>query len=696
MAAGRKSGSEDSPASPEGIFRRTSVYETSFKYPLLRVEEQILRGAGGVETVVRQNVMVADHLMVQLNPRVSDEDFRAWLAERQLLVRRQIPNSLLYLVEVPEPSVAAYDTALVAFADKTSPAVSAEPDYIVQNHAEAMPPNDPSFGTLWNLRNTGQSGGVAGADVNALTAWSVSVGSANVVVGVIDTGMDMDHPDLAANLWTNAGEIPNDGIDNDSNGYIDDVHGWNFVKNTNTPEDDYGHGTHTAGTVGAVGNNGNGISGVCQQVKIMPLKFLDHTGSGSDSDAIEAIYYATAKGVLLTSNSWGGGDFTSAMKTAIDLAGSAGVGFIAAAGNDGLDNDIIPSYPANYGCVNLISVAATDANDQLSFFSNYGKATVHLAAPGEDVYSTYLSGGYAYSSGTSMATPHVSGAAALLKAANPGMNFAQIKAALLAKTDPVANLANKTMTGGRLDVGNAIDLAVVAYPVMTKATVQDANGPDTSGNGDSIISPGETVAVAPEVQNLGGVPTGTLQGTVGLDTPDPKISLANTALTFGAVAPAAKAQNAAPNLLITIAADHATPASIAMTLTLTDGAGVNRTESLTLNIYTVTTIAGHVTKVTGGAGLEGATVKLTGTVTKETTTGPDGSYIATVVDGSYSVQARAPGYVTSATQNVNVPPSATGVDFVLGASQLALDIPTLHPSVPEGGTTSQEITFTNN
>ncbi|MFM6324178.1 MAG: S8 family serine peptidase, partial [Microcystis panniformis] len=226
-----------------------------------------------------------------------------------------------------------------------------QPDYIRTLgtiSTQATFPNDPSFNQLWGLHNTGQNGGTPDADIDAPEAWDIQTGNPNLVIGVIDTGVDYNHPDLASNIWTNPGEIAGDGIDNDGNGYIDDIHGWDFAYNDNDPSDVHGHGTHISGTIAGKGNNGVGVTGVAWNAKIMPLKFLNDQGSGSTSNAILAINYATAKGVKLTNNSWGGGVYSQALYDAINAAGQAGALFIAAAGNDAKNTDTSPSYPASY------------------------------------------------------------------------------------------------------------------------------------------------------------------------------------------------------------------------------------------------------------------------------------------------------------------------------------------------------------
>jgi subtilisin family serine protease len=329
----------------------------------------------------------------------------------------------------------------VAALSKNPNVVYAEPDYVVSAIAT---PNDPFFPQLWGM-----------AKINAPAAWDVSTGSTNVVVGDVDTGIDYSHPDLGANVWVNPGEIAGNGLDDDGNGYVDDIHGWDWANNDADPLDDHFHGTHTAGTIGARGNNGVGVVGVNWNVWIAGLKFLNAQGSGSTSNAILALNYATAKGMRVTNNSWGGGGFSQGLYDAITAARNSGSLFVAAAGNNGFNNDLLPFYPASYNLDNLIAVAATTSADGLASFSNYGATSVDLGAPGVGVLST-VPGGYDTYSGTSMATPHVSGAAALLLAVNPTWTYAQVRDRIFCTARPLAALAGKTATGGMLDIGAAL------------------------------------------------------------------------------------------------------------------------------------------------------------------------------------------------------------------------------------------------
>jgi subtilisin family serine protease len=337
----------------------------------------------------------------------------------------------------------------------------AEPNYIVRHAATS---NDPysTGGSLWGMSSpTATGGGITNQfGIGATTAWQNDKTDCSAVyVGIIDEGVMFTHPDLAANAGTNPGEIAGDGIDNDNNGYIDDVNGWDFVNNDKTVYDGGSldrHGTHVAGTIGGVGGNGIGVAGVCWKVKLLSGKFLGSTG-GTIANAIKAVDYFTnlkKKGlnIVATNNSWGGGGYSTALYDAIQRANAADILFIAAAGNTaGQNNDVTPSYPSSYNNANIIAVASITSSGGLSSFSQFGPTSVDIGAPGSDIWST-VPGGYGSFSGTSMATPHVTGAAALRKALNPTATAAQIKAAILNGARPTTSLTGKVVTGGRLNV----------------------------------------------------------------------------------------------------------------------------------------------------------------------------------------------------------------------------------------------------
>ncbi len=340
-----------------------------------------------------------------------------------------------------------------------------EPNYIVRAIAV---PNDQRFGELWGLQNTGQTilgnPGTPGADIRAVSAWDVSTGSRANVVAVIDTGVDYAHPDLAANMWSapsaftvNIGGLP----------LICPAgsHGFNAITNLCDPLDDNNHGTHVSGTIGASGNNGVGVTGVNWTASIMGSKFLTAVGVGTTAHAINAIEFTiqakaafAATGganVRVLSNSWSGGGFSQALLDEINRANANDMLFVAAAGNASSNNDATPFYPANYSAPNVVAVAATDNRDALASFSNFGGTTVHLGAPGVNVLSTTMVPDYSYFSGTSMATPHVSGAAALILS-RCALSTASLKTDILNNVDPIPSLATRTTTGGRLNVDKAI------------------------------------------------------------------------------------------------------------------------------------------------------------------------------------------------------------------------------------------------
>lgn len=337
----------------------------------------------------------------------------------------------------------------------------AEPDFRLQ--PAQVSANDPDYPKLYGLNNTGQTGGTVDADIDVPEAWSQTTGRPETLVSVIDTGVDINHPDLANNIWTNPGEVPGNGRDDDGNGYVDDVNGWDFYNGDNTvfdAGDGDEHGTHVAGTIAAEGNNDTGVTGVNWRASIMPLKFLGPNG-GFTSDAIKAIDYAVAEGASISNNSWGGGGYSQSLKDAITRADAAGHLFVAAAGNGGLDgvgddNDVTPSYPASYDNPNIISVAATDKDDELAGFSNFGERTVDLGAPGVRILSTLPGNSYGVYSGTSMATPHVTGVAALVKSENPQATDDQVKARILEAAEAKSGLQSRTVTDGRLDAARAL------------------------------------------------------------------------------------------------------------------------------------------------------------------------------------------------------------------------------------------------
>ena len=339
----------------------------------------------------------------------------------------------------------------------------AEPDHIAQLHVN---PNDTHYNLLWGMNNTGQTVnsvvGVANADIDANLAWDLSTGSASVVVGMADSGIRKTHQDLAANIWTNPGEVAGNGVDDDGNGRVDDTWGWDFYNNDNNPNDDNGHGTHTAGTVGAKGNNGVGVAGVCWTVRMAGLKIGSRQGSISLSAAIASVDYCVGKGIKVANHSWGGPSFNTSLNNAITNAAAAGHMLVCSAGNGGSDgvgdnNDTLPQYPSNYAQDNIISVAAITSTNGLASFSNYGVNTVDIGAPGVNTASCGNRNDttYVYNSGTSMAAPHVTGTCALVWARNPTWTYAQVRSRVFSTAKPVSALSGRCVTGGCVNAFSA-------------------------------------------------------------------------------------------------------------------------------------------------------------------------------------------------------------------------------------------------
>jgi subtilisin family serine protease len=336
--------------------------------------------------------------------------------------------------------------------------------------------DEPRFGELWGLNNTGQNGGTPSVDMNALEASAVTQGDPNLVVAVIDTGVDFSHPDLSGRKWVNPGESgggkETNGIDDDVNGFVDDVNGADFANNDGNPFDDLGHGTHVSGTIAASVND-QGVVGVAPNVKIMGLKFLSAGGFGSISDAIEALGYAKSKGAKISNNSWGCYCPGQALQDAIDASGSL---FVAAAGNDNNNNDANPFYPASYTSNNVLSVAAVDRFGNKAWFSNYGATSVDISAPGVDILSTVPGNAYAYFSGTSMASPHAAGVAALAASDDPALlsDPVALKNHVMDTGKPVSAMAGITVTGDMVDAEAAVGGGGETTPPRVTSTVPKA------------------------------------------------------------------------------------------------------------------------------------------------------------------------------------------------------------------------------
>lgn len=682
------------PPDEKGNFSKKRVVEVKgFKYRHLRIEESWMRdSATGEERLGQQLVMVADHFLVTKQPEVNEEVFMEALTRLGGKVRRHLPNSQVYLVETGSLELDAFDAKLNEFRMNGAEMKVVEPDYVV---FALLTPNDPSFSSLWGLHNTGQTGGTGDADIDVPEAWEVTHGSSSVVVGVIDTGIDYTHPDLMVNMWGNAGEIPANGLDDDGNGYVDDTRGWDFVSNDNDPADDHYHGTHCAGTIGAVGDNGTGVVGVCQTVRLMALKFLSGSGGGTTSDAIEAVLYASANQATMTSNSWGGGGYSQTLKDVIDAAGQAGLLFVAAAGNDGINTDLFPSYPAAYDSANIISVAASDHNDMLASFTNYGAATVDLAAPGVSIYSTSPGNGYRSLSGTSMACPHVAGACALIKAAHPEMNWADIKSALLNNVDGVAGMNGKVLKNGRMNVARSLIIATDPYVTLNTISPSDNGQQGSTGNGDGILNPGEDIALAVTLKNVGAQPALGAVTTMTVISAGGKVTVLQGSRSWGDIPVNNTVNTGASPFLIRIAANTATPHAFTVKLVTTDSGGDSWTAEAQMTVLTSSTITGMVKATTSGAPIGGALITYTGSSSGSVLTNASGAFTLNLTNGLYEIGATAAGYNPSASRLVTLPPSAAAMNFSLGRSKVQVTPATLTSTQYQGSIVTKTLTVTN-
>lgn len=456
--------------------RTTLARAQDFKYPILRIVEKVVAGQ-----VVDQSVTVGDHIIVKLEKGKTQADLVALNAQLGGTIRKALRIRGVYLVAFKNAALATVPNGVATYA--ASQIVEyAEPDCIM--HTQSTIPNDSRFSDLWGLHNTGQTGGTADMDIDAPEAWDSSLGT-GVVVAVIDSGIDYNHEDLTSNMWVNSSENPTNGVDDDGNGYVDDVYGIDRYNNDSDPMDDYFHGTHCAGIVAAVGNNNTGVVGVAWQAKLMALKFMDSAGKGSASDAAECLQYVidmvqTGVNVRVTSNSYGGSDYSQTLRNAIIAAASDGVLFVAAAGNDMKDLDDWGHnvYPGCYTENSVIAVASMDQNGNMSSFSNYGLTRIDLSAPGSGIWSTMPGNNYASKSGTSMATPHVAGVAALLFSHDPSVSMLRVRELLLEGVTPLSvPIAGRTVTDGCVNAEKSLALldAVATPSFEPPAGVYDTN-----------------------------------------------------------------------------------------------------------------------------------------------------------------------------------------------------------------------------
>ncbi|QHI70825.1 S8 family serine peptidase [Tichowtungia aerotolerans] len=454
-------------------FQRRRLVRAGGKYPRQLYKETISRKSAGEYVVDSQVVMVADQIVVKLADDAVEKDLVELAARHGASIAQKLALPDHYVLQLDSAEIFAVDDALALFAREPGVISRTQPNHVYFSTVE---PGDPGWSQLWGMDA-----------IEAPSAWDTQTGNDSVLVAVIDTGIDREHEDLADNMWVNSGEYGPDGngglkqsngVDDDNNGYVDDWQGWDFYNNDNDPTDDHSHGTHCAGTIGGVGNNNRGVAGVCWDISMVGIKILGADSYGaSDTEIVNGVLYAASLGARIQNNSWGGYGASAVLEDAIESINADEVLFVAAAGNYNNDNDSHPFYPASYSASNIIAVAATDENDVLASFSHYGATSVDLGAPGVGIVSTVPENGYDAYDGTSMATPHVVGAAALLWSASPSMNYMDVKTALLNSTDKLAVLDGKMVSGGRLNVFKAM------------SAVLDSDGDGMPDSWELIYSP---------------------------------------------------------------------------------------------------------------------------------------------------------------------------------------------------------------
>ncbi len=463
----------EAPGEGSATNRLTLAEVAELKYPVLLISEVVADGSN----VVSQSAVVGDHIIVKLQEDKVQADLETLNAQIGGTIRRTLYTPRTYLVAFTNATLYTVENAVAGYSADTNVVLYAEPDGIM--HLNSFTPNDPNFPNLWGLHNTGQSGGTRDMDIDAPEAWDTATGT-GVVVAVLDTGIDYTHPDLAANMWSNANEIAGNSFDDDDNGFIDDVYGYDFYNNDGNPMDDNSHGTHCAGTIAAVGNNSTGVVGVAWNAHLMAVKCMSAAGYGYTSDRVQGIAYIrsmveTGTNVRVVSVSLGSAYSNSSERDDVRFLGSTGALVVAASGNSGYDlNDWGSSefkYPAAYDERNVISVAAIDRNGNMPDWSNHGITLVDLSAPGDDILSTIPGGNYGTKSGTSMATPHVAGVAALLFSHNPTLSIGRARRILLDSTTPLAApIGGRTVTDGCVNAARALEmLDAVAAPTFDPA-----------------------------------------------------------------------------------------------------------------------------------------------------------------------------------------------------------------------------------
>jgi uncharacterized repeat protein (TIGR02543 family) len=649
-----------------------------FKHPFLRVEERFspfeALPDGPLNPFPDLIVSVANHALVQFDAALTREEIQERVEAMGGTIDEFTLSPGLVVVELPEPTLDAMPEAVAKFPELAEVRF-AEANYVV-GHLGGVIPNDPGWDQLWGMRQ-----------IDMPEAWQITTGNREIVVAVIDSGVDYTHPDLKDNM---------------------DNRGYDFYANNSDPMDENRHGTHVAGTVAAVGNNNLGVVGVAWETRIMAIRFLGKSGGGTTAGGINSIRYATQKGVDMTNNSWGGGGFSEALYEAIEEARDAGILFVAAAGNDGSAQ---PGYPARYGNPGLpggfepldnIIIVAASSNNEGDTLASFSQRNAHLAAPGVGIYSTVLGTAYQALSGTSMASPHVAGAAALLLAVEPNLTYSEVKDALLMyvddrSADPLYN--ESIHSKGRLNVFNS--LSNIDRPVMThvETVFVDREGPGSEEirAGNEVINPGETVDLTLSLRSVGIEDAYNVSATLSSTSSNITIDPAHDTQTYGDFDRFQTEANASP-FIFTVDSNTETPYQIPLSLTINfeDGSGTPYESIRTFNlmVYTSVDVSGVVRHLDGSP-FDGAQVVYTGPFSGSATTGSDGAFSFEMVDGTYRVFADAEGHTRSATREYTAPPGTTDLNFVLGNRIIESSVEAIEAEALPGGQVTVTLDLSN-
>ncbi len=658
----------DTPTSSEGQFIRTKLLHTNARYPLVRTREtHLLDPNTGSDTIVDFAAMIADHLLVQRNPSSDEETFLAQIHDMGLAVRRKLPMSEKYLISFEDNDGRRFEEVERRLQSPSSAIISAEPDYFTTLLHTAPAPIDPHYPLQWHLTNTGQYvGGLPGADIHAREAWAHFVPRIKVIVAIVGTGIDFNHEDLAGRFFQNPNEALGDkngdgcpglcGVDDDhdgqvdegnladddENGLVDDISGWDFVPSQDHPEGDSNpdggfHSTHLAGTIAGVSGNGKGISGINSSVEILPVSFFKDYGL--ISDAVEGLAYAINMGATVINTSWALNFDLAAVRNEVARAEQKGILIVAGAGNEGLNAEYAPLYPAAYPNSNVISVAASDQNDELAWFSSYGPTSVDLAAPGVGIVSSMPGNSYGTMDGSSTAAPQVTAAVAMLKTHAPNLSASDIKRLILDGVDKVPALSGKLVSGGRLNLARSLQL-VGQNIAIADVAINDAQADGGVGNGDGVFNPGETVKVTVDLKNLSETALSNLTATVAPEQQLADISVFSSPVSITTIAARSMNGHARVEFRVQAASAVAKNTIIPLVISITGSAFA---EARTFAILVQNTAQLEGTVLLDGQPLPNAVVQSHGVTAREVVTDSAGRYRVGLAPGNYRLNVSLRG-----------------------------------------------------